>query len=614
MDAKKGMHPVNTTLRLQNIRRLMREGDASVDAYVVPSEDQHSSEYLAECDSRRAYISGFNGSAGCAIVTLTEAYLFTDGRYFLQAEKQLDSNWTLMKQGLPDVPTWQEFLYKKLPKNSKIGVDATLIAAQDAESLHKHLEPNGSKLVSVTKNLVDEVWSDRPARRLNPVIHLDEKYSGQSSADKIAKVREEMKKKKAKAMVVTMLDEVAWLFNLRGSDIDFNPVFFSYAVVTENKVSLFVNANQLDQGAHKYLDGVTDLHPYEEFLPTLNELAGGLQLDKENPIWVGDRASLAVTEAIGKDCYLIARSPLNDLKAIKNATELEGFRQSHIRDGVALARYFAWLEEQLENGVVLNESQGADQLRNFRSELDLFKGLSFETISSTGPNGAVIHYSPDPEDCAVIRKDQIYLCDSGGQYLDGTTDVTRTWHFGTPTKAEKNAFTRVLQGHIAIDTAVFPTGTTGFVIDSWARRHLWQDGLDYRHGTGHGVGHFLNVHEGPHGVGVRIAYNAVPLKAGMTLSNEPGYYEDGQYGVRLENIVLVKDVKLANNFANKGFLGFESVTMCPMHKKLMDMELLNVNEKKWVDNYHAQVWEKVSPLLKHDKRALEWLRRETAPL
>ncbi|KAF9443545.1 putative Xaa-Pro aminopeptidase P [Macrolepiota fuliginosa MF-IS2] len=608
----KGTHRVDTTLRLQNLRELMKQ--AGVDVFVVPSEDQHFSEYLAECDQRRAFISGFNGSAGCAIVGREEAHLFTDGRYFLQAGQQLDSNWTLMKQGLPDVPTWQEFLYKKLPKDSKIGIDATLISAQDADSLKKQLEPLGLKLIHVEKNLVDKIWTDRPARPHNPVIHLDEKYSGQSSADKIAKIREEMKKKKAKAVVVTMLDEVAWLFNLRGSDIDYNPVFFSYAIVTEEKVSLFVNANQLSESAHKYLDGVTNIQPYEAFLPFLKELASGLQLDKENPIWIGDKASLAVAEAIGKDHYLIARSPLNDLKAIKNAVELEGFRQSHIRDGVALARYFAWLEEQLNNGVVLNESQGADQLEKYRSELDLFRGLSFSTISSTGPNGAIIHYSPDPADCATIKKDQIYLCDSGAQFSDGTTDTTRTWHFGTPTDAEKRSFTRVLQGHIAIDAGVFPTGTTGFVIDSWARKYLWQDGLDYRHGTGHGVGHFLNVHEGPHGIGVRIAYNNAPLKAGMTVSNEPGYYEDGKYGIRIENIVLVREVKTPNNFGDKGYLGFEHVTMCPVHKKLIDTSLLNDAEKKWVDDYHAEVWEKVSPLLKHDQRALNWLKRETSPL
>ncbi|KAF9003307.1 Creatinase/aminopeptidase [Cyathus striatus] len=608
---------VNTTQRLADLRDLMKRVENSVQAVVIPSEDQHSSEYLAHCDERRAFISGFTGSAGCAIVTLDKAFLFTDGRYFLQAEKQLDENWTLMKQGLPDVPTWQEFLYKNLDASTRIGIDPTLISAVDAESLTKQLTPRQSNLVSLQTNLVDEVWKDRPARPKNAVFHLDEKFSdmiiGQSVADKLTAVRKEMESKKAKAVVVTMLDEVAWLFNLRGSDIDYNPVFFSYAVVTGDSAILFINRQQLDDGAFMALGETAEIKPYDTFFDYLKSLPGTLDLG-ESKILLGDKASLAVAEAIGEGKYTTTRSPLADLKAIKNETELEGFRQSHIRDGVALARYFAWLEEQLEKGVVLDEVQGADKLEEFRSELPLFKGLSFDTISSTGPNGAIIHYKPEPNDCAVIKKDQIYLCDSGAQFFDGTTDVTRTWHFGTPTDEEKRAFTRVLQGHIAIDTAIFPVGTTGFVIDSWARRALWQDGLDYRHGTGHGVGHFLNVHEGPHGIGVRIAYNSAALKPGMTVSNEPGYYEDGKYGIRIESIVLVRAVSTPNNFGDKGYLGFEHVTVCPIHKKLVDVKLLSGEERKWLDQYHAETWEKVSPLLKDDPRALEWLKRETSPL
>jgi Xaa-Pro aminopeptidase len=277
-------------------------------------------------------------------------------------------------------------------------------------------------------------------------------------------------------------------------------------------------------------------------------------------------------------------------------------------------RYFAWLEEQLNQGVKLSESQGADQLEKFRSELHLFKGLSFTTISSTGPNAAIIHYSPDPNDCAIIQKDQVYLCDSGGQYLDGTTDVTRTLHFGTPTDAQRRAFTRVLQGHIAIDTAVFPNGTSGYIIDTWARRYLWRDGLDYRHGTGHGVGHFLNVHEGPQGIGTRLAYNSTPLKPGMTVSNEPGYYADGEYGIRIENVVIVREAQTPNNFGDKGFLGFEHVTMVPMGRNLIDVSLLSADEREWVDAYHKEIREKVSPHLEGDAMARAWLERECASL
>ncbi|KAI0075951.1 Creatinase/aminopeptidase [Panus rudis PR-1116 ss-1] len=615
-----GTQTVDTSSRLDALRKLMQNPEFDVTALVIPSEDQHSSEYIAACDERRAFISGFNGSAGTAIVTLKDAFLFTDGRYFLQAEKQLDQNWTLMKQGLPvtDVPTWQEFLYKKLEKNSRIGIDPTLISAVDAESLETSLKGQDSHLVSLNQNIVDLVWKDRPSRPAHKVFPLDVKYSGESHDDKIRRLREELQKKNYKAFVVNMLDEVAWLFNLRGSDIDYNPVFFAYAVVTSDKVVLFVNPAQVDDTVRGHLVNSVEIAPYDQFFKYLRGLGAELNLSKGSALLLGDKCSLAVAEAIGRENIVISRSPVADMKAIKNETEVEGFRQSHIRDGVALARYFAWLEEQLNNGVTLNESEAADKLEDYRKELDLFKGLSFPTISATGPNGAIIHYQPDPVDCATIRKDQIYLCDTGAQFLDGTTDVTRTWHFGTPTAEEKRSFTRVLQGHIAIDTGVLPNGTTG--IDSWARRPLWEDGIgtttdpSTRHGTGHGVGHFLNVHEGPQGIGVRITYNNTALKSGMTVSNEPGYYEDGKYGIRIENVVVVREAKTPNNFGNKGFLKFERVTMCPIHKNLVDASLLSAAEREWLDAYHAEVFEKVSPLLKNDARALAWLKRETSPL
>ncbi|OJT08305.1 hypothetical protein TRAPUB_844 [Trametes pubescens] len=613
------------------------------------------SEYIAQCDERRAFISGFTGSAGCAIVTPEDAYLFTDGRYFLQASKQLDKNWTLMKQGLPDVPTWQDFLSKNLGTHNRIGVDPTLIAASDAEGIQKSLEPEQSELVSIQENLVDLVWADRPPRPANKVFPLDVKYSGQSHQDKLKLVREELKKKEAKAIVVNMLDEVAWLFNLRGSDIDFNPVFFAYALIDQEKASLFVNESQLNTSVSDHLGPEVEVHPYDTFFPALTRLGSELQAkNNSGKVLVSDKASLAVAEAIGKDYITVLRSPVTDLKAIKNEVEIEGFRQSHIRDGAALVRYFAWLEEQLEAGKELSESQVADQLEKYRSEQGLFKGLSFPTISATGPNGAIIHYDPDPNDCAIVKKDQIYLCDSGAQFLDGTTDVTRTFHFGTPSAEEKRAFTRVLQGHIAIDTAVFPTGTTGglssvgilLLVGLSGKMGLTTGEQSYhtrptvisyrvRHGTGHGVGHFLNVHEGPHGIGVRIAYNSTALKPGMTVSNEPGYYKDGEYGIRIENIVIVREAQTPNNFGDKGYLRFEHVTMvcsalsqlvhiwvltacmdeqCPMGKNLVDVPLLSVKEREWLDAYHAEIEQKVAPLVEKDERALRWLKRECSPL
>ncbi|KAG1849688.1 peptidase M24, structural domain-containing protein [Suillus subalutaceus] len=613
MDAVK-TRTVDTTERLAKLRELLKKPENNVKVFIVPSEDQHFSEYPAHSDERRAFISGFNGSAGCAIITLRDAFLFTDGRYFLQASEQLDSNWKLMKQGLPDVPTWQEFLSKHLEQGTRIGIDPTLISAVDAESLQKSLEPRGSELVSLQQNPVDIVWGkDRPPCPHNSVFPLDVKYAGESFQDKLQRLREEITKKNAVASVVTLLDEVAWLFNLRGTDIDFNPVFFAYAVVTPTKAILFMNDAQVQQSIKTFLGSDVEIRPYESFIPSLRQLTATLGASKDKPMLLGDKTSLAVVEAIGQENAVLIPSPVAAMKAIKNETEIEGFRKCHIRDGAALIRYFAWLEEQLNKGVELNESQAAAKLEEFRSELDLFRGLSFTTISSTGPNAAVIHYSPDPDDCAIIRKDQVYLCDSGGQYLDGTTDVTRTLHFGTPTNEEKRAFTRVLQGHISIDTAVFPTGTSGYIIDSFARRALWQEGWDYRHGTGHGVGHFLNVHEGPHGIGTRIAYNSTPLKAGMTVSNEPGYYADGRYGIRTESVVIVREADTPNNFGN-GYLCFEHVTMCPIQTKLIDFSVLTAQEKEWLNSYHAETLEKVGPLLRNDLRALQWLERECSPV
>jgi len=485
----------------------------------------------------------------------------------------------------------------------------------DAKSLKKSLAESDSKLISLEKNLVDIIWGkNRPARPKSKVFPLEIKYSGVSSQDKICRVREEMNKEKVKAIVVNMLDEVAWLFNLRGGDIDFNPVFFAYAVITHHNVTLFVDPVQIDAAVREHLSSEVDIRPYDTFFQYLKGLGNELDLKQDAQVLIGDKASLAIAEAIGQENTRIARSPVIDLKSIKNPIEIEGFRQSHIRDGAALARYFAWLEEQLQNGVELTESQGADKLEAFRSELKLFRGQSFQTISSTGPNGAIIHYSPDPADCAIIKRDQLYLCDSGGQYLDGTTDVTRTLHFGTPTDEEKRAFTRVLQGHIAIDTTIFPNGTTGYIIDAFARKALWQDGLDYRHGTGHGVGHYLNVHEGPQGIGIKIAHNDTALKAGMTVSNEPGYYADGRFGIRIESVVIVQEAKTPNNFGEKGYLKFEHVTVCPIQKALVQLDLLTTPEREWLNAYHAETWEKVSPLLGNDRRALIWLERECSPL
>ncbi|KAJ3328237.1 hypothetical protein HDU76_010333 [Blyttiomyces sp. JEL0837] len=613
---------VNTTSRLNQLREAMKKHN--VHAYIIPSEDAHQSEYIADCDGRREFISGFSGSAGLAVVTLDQAALWTDGRYFLQASQQLDTNWILQKSGLPDVPTKEEWLVKVLPKNSRVGLDQTLITVAAARLLSESLSKAGHSLAPLSENLVDQVWgSERPSVPKQSVFALDVKYAGVSVAEKLAEVREQLVKKSCVGFVVNTLDEIAWLFNLRGSDIIYNPVFFSYALVTKTEAILYVDASKLDDSAKASLNevGVT-VRPYESVFDDLKAFGEKVVAAAEagaepEKIWIDSRCSLALQEALGGvDRVLESRSPIQSAKSIKNATEIDGFRNCHIRDASALCQYFAWLEEELAiNGnKTLTEVEAADKLEAFRRQLPHFVGLSFDTISSTGPNGSIIHYKPTVEKCKVIDVNALYLCDSGAQYLDGTTDVTRTMHFGVPSVFEKEAFTRVLKGHIQLDLTIFPRGTTGYLLDVISRMSLWRGGLDFRHGTGHGVGSFLNVHEGPHGIGTRIIFNDVPLEAGMTITNEPGYYEDGAFGIRIENVMIVKEVETKNNFGGRGYLGFEHVTVVPIQTKLIDVKLLTPEEKAWINAYNAECYEKVSPLLEKGSQGLNWLVKETRPI
>ncbi|TGZ80215.1 putative Xaa-pro aminopeptidase P [Ascodesmis nigricans] len=616
------MAPISTTDRLSRLRAAMKR--EKVDVYVVPSEDAHNSEYTCKADARRAFITGFTGSAGCAVVTADKAALSTDGRYFNQAEHQLDANWELLKQGLPDVPTWQEWAIRESVGGKSVGIDATLITSQQAKNFDTRIKKKGGAgLVAVTPNLVDEAWGheDRPARPNNPVMVLSDDYAGQAFAEKIENLRKEIEKKKGLGFVVSMLDEIAWLYNLRGTDIPYNPVFFAYALVTPTTSTLFIDKKKLPSDALTHLGNRVEIKPYEDifdYLMSVAEKAKAESASSESSEdapqkWlVSNKTSWALTKALGgDDAVEVIRSPVEDAKAVKNETERRGMKECHIRDGAALIKYFAWLEDELTKGKQLDEVDGADRLEEFRKEGDRFKGLSFDTISSAGPNAAVIHYKPEPGACATIDPKQVYLCDSGAQYLDGTTDTTRTLHFGEPTEMEKKAYTLVLKGMIDLGNVVFPRGTTGLALDVLARQYLWREGLDYRHGTGHGVGSFLNVHEGPIGIGTRVQYSEVPLAPGMVISDEPGYYEDGKFGIRIENVIMVCEKKTTHQFGEKPYYGFEHVTMVPMCKKLTDLSLLNREEKKWLNEYHKEVWEKTSPLLEKDGQAWKWLKRET---
>ncbi|SZF05745.1 unnamed protein product [Blumeria hordei] len=618
------MDKIDTTDRLSRLRGLMES--SKIDIYIIPSEDSHSSEYIAPCDTRRSYISGFTGSAGCAVVTLQKAALATDGRYFNQATKQLDSNWILLKQGMQGVPTWQEWTAEQSENGMRVGVDPTLITAPDARKLAEKIKKRGGcGLIPVKTNLVDQIWgSERPAKPMEPVVVLDQQFTGKDITTKLKDLRTELEKKKSCGFVVSMLDEVAWLFNLRGNDIPYNPVFFSYALITLTTATLYIESSKLNEKAKEYLknNGVK-LQPYESIfedcqalvLSMFGEASNQPRVDPKK-ILISTKTSWALKVALGGESNVEEiRSPIGDAKAIKNEIEMAGMRACHIRDGAALIEYFSWLEQKLlvENASI-DEVTAADKLEELRSKQKYYVGLSFDTISSTGPNAAVIHYSPERGNCSIIDPKAVYLCDSGAQYLDGTTDTTRTIHFMEPSEMEKKAFTLVLKGNIALDTAVFPKGTTGFSLDTLARQFLWEEGLDYRHGTGHGVGSYLNVHEGPIGIGTRIQFSEVPLSAGNVISNEPGYYEDGVFGIRIENIVIVKEIATNHQFGEKPYLGFEHVTMVPYCRRLIDENLLSRKERQWLNKHHEIIWDATEKYFEEGSIAKQWLKRETMPI
>ncbi|KAJ1921088.1 hypothetical protein H4219_000946 [Mycoemilia scoparia] len=608
--------PVATGSRLAKLRELMKQH--GINAYVVPSEDAHQSEYVATCDERRGYISGFDGSAGTAVITEDSANMFTDGRYFLQASLQMDDNWTLMKVGVPDVPNWNAFLTEAshyLNGKARVGIDPKLIPTSSATELKNALVSRGGDLVSIPSNLIDEIWSDRPSRPTNKVFIHDIEYAGLDFNTKIEQVRKDLEKEKAEGLVVSKLDEIAWLFNLRGSDISYNPVFFSYALVTRDSTTLYINREKITDEVKEHLSDV-EIKGYEDIFTELESLAS-VYTKSDHRILVDGSTSWALANALGENNIKQGMSPIVMLKAIKNKTEVEGMYNSHIRDGTAVVKYFGWLENELLNGngnLKLTECDVADKLEEFRSQQDKFVGLSFDTISSVGPNGAIIHYSPTRGSDAKLDITKMYLVDSGGQYLDGTTDVTRTYHFGEPTDWQRECFTRVLKGHIALDQAVFPAGTTGFALDPLARMALWEKGLDYRHGTGHGVGAFLNVHEGPQGVGVRPSFASAGFQANMTITNEPGYYEDGNFGIRIENTCMVVSKETDFNFSGNGYLTFDSCTLVPIQKKLIDRKIFTESEVEWLNAYHKRVWDTISPRVEDDTLAYEWLKRETSPL
>ena len=598
--------------KIKKLRKLMES--RGLQAYLIPSADPHQSEYVPEFWKRRQFITGFTGSAGDAIVTLKKAGLWTDSRYHLQAERELSgSEFTLFKLGLPEVPTWPEWLARELAPGEVVGLDPQLITHRDFARLEQDLEWRGIQVLAIDENLVDAVWEGRPAPPSGEIRIQEEKYAGEGVQSKLDHLRKKMAEEGTNAHVITLLDVIAWLLNIRGSDVEFNPVAIAYAIVTTEEAKLFINAGKLPDEVKSALAKDVVIHGYDEFRTYLHWLK-----EEKKRVWVdeGSASEWVVRQLGGGDSgksngapILLKPSPLLLFKALKNETEIAGFRAAHIRDGVAMARFFCWLEKEVPEGKV-SEVSAVARLEEFRRGQENFRGSSFRTISSYGSHGAIIHYSPTEETNVPLRQDGLYLIDSGGQYLDATTDITRTVCLGSPTQEQRERFTQVLKGLIALSTISFPQGTSGRQLDTVARLALWEEGLNYGHGTGHGVGAHLNVHEGPQAISHQRCIG-VALEPGMVTSIEPGSYKDGEYGIRLENLALVvKDE--ARSGEKAAFYTFETLTLCPIDLRLVKKELLTEKEAIWLNAYHERVRNSLTPHLEPEER--RWLEEAACPI
>ena len=591
--------------RLRALREQLKADQ--LDGFVVPLTDEHMSEYVGSYAQRLAWLTGFEGSAGSAVVLPQEAAIFVDGRYTLQVRSQVDGkDWSYQSVPETSVADW---LKEHAPQGGKIGYDPWLHSRDWVKKATQSLANRGAELVPVEQNPIDKVWADRPEASKARLRVQAEKYTGRSSADKRQEIADWLVSQKADAAVLSALDSIAWAFNVRGEDVSRTPVALAFALVhSDGTADLFVNPEKVDAEVQQHLGNGVRLHDRNAFEGALSELAGKtVAVDPE-------RAVAAIFDALDKAGAKIVpvRDPTILPKAIKNAVEIAGQKSAQHRDGAAIARFLRWVEEEAPKGDV-DELTASDHLEALRREDPALRDLSFDSISGAGPNGAIVHYRSSEKTNRKLEMNSIYLIDSGGQYLDGTTDITRTVVVGEPTQEMRDRFTRVLQGHIAVATAIFPKGTRGTQLDSFARRPLWEAGLDYAHGTGHGVGSFLSVHEGPQRIspaGSAQAGGDEPLQAGMILSNEPGYYKTGGYGIRIENLVLVVDKPVEGG--EKETLGFETLTFAPIERRLVDVSMLSERELNWLNDYHAEVLAKIGPRLEGEDKA--WLERQCAPL
>lgn len=602
-------HSREISKRLGQLRTLMAQRGMA--AYLVLSDDFHASEYVGEYFKCREYLSGFDGSAGSMVITATEAALWTDGRYFLQAEEQLEgTEIILQRSGEKDVPTIPEYLRQCLPSGAVIGYDGRTVSAAWGENLAKQLASCRFSYVT-QEDLVGMIWKNRPPLSAEPIWQLDACYTGKTRAQKLEDVRKEMGKQKADACLIAALDEVAWLYNLRGADVAYTPVALSYTIVGKDYATLYINPEIVTEEIRQALeeDGVR-IRPYFQVYEDVKCLTEStLLLDKRT-------VNTALAEALDPGVKLVDHSsPVVAAKAVKNPVEMENERLAHVKDGVAVTRLICWLKKMQREGRIrrreITELMVAEKLESFRREGEGYLYQSFAPIIATGEHGAIVHYEPTPDTDRPIQEDTFVLMDTGGHYLQGTTDITRTMAMGTLTRQQKEHYTAVLKGHLDLGAAHFKQGCTGVNLDYLARAPLWELGLDYNHGTGHGVGYLLNVHEGPNAVRSREANGTVGavLEEGMIISNEPGLYLEHQYGIRIENLILCRK---AEKTEYGQFMRFETLTMVPYDRDAILPELLSERQRGLLDQYHRQVYDTLEKHLDDEER--RWLAEATAPV
>ena len=584
--------------RLKDLRDSMTE--SNIDAFIIPGTDPHMSEYIAQHWKCREWISGFNGSAGTIVVTKELAGLWTDSRYFLQADQQLEgTSISLFKEGLTDTPTIEEFLIKTLNKGQTVAVDGNLFPISSASSMHQTFQSHGIGF-KTDYFPFETIWKDRPALPKDMAYIYADFYTGESLLEKRTRILSKVSELGANALILTALDDIAWTLNLRGTDVECNPVAICYLFVSEKENIIFIDKDKVTQETLEYFTTSNIIvASYDKITDFLAQLPSEYRL-LADPAKVNEH----LHEAVSKECTIVFKtSPVALLKAVKNSTEIEGFRRAMIKDGVALTKFFRWLEANVESGKI-TECSASDTLTSFREEQDLFVGESFSSIVGFKGHGAIVHYRATAESDVTITNDGILLIDSGGQYFDGTTDITRTIILGEASEIQKRHFTLVLKGHIDLALAKFPQGTRGDQLDILARKALWNEHLNYLHGTGHGVGHFLNVHEGPQNI--RLNHNPTLLEPGMVTSNEPGLYITDQYGIRLENLILTR-LEGSSEFGD--FYGFETLTLFPFDLKGIEVSLLTPEQTEWLNNYHRTVYEKLSPVLDSEEQV--WLKERT---